>query len=80
MSLILQIQAQLDKANRNVAELEQALAAYPDHVVSIAANLDSAIRIQNKLRGQLREAAARPEMQVDQTPSCSAETAAGQTG
>lgn len=58
MSMLLQIQEKLNNANRKVAELEEALAQYPD-LPSIAANLDSAIRLQSKFQAQFTEAAAR---------------------
>ena len=58
MSILLGIQEKLSEANQRVAELEQALAQYPD-VPSIAANLDSAIRVRSKLQAQFTEAAAR---------------------
>jgi hypothetical protein len=57
MSALLQIRGQLDKATERVAELKKALAANPGYP-SIAANLDSAVRIQKKLEAQFEEAAA----------------------
>jgi hypothetical protein len=57
MSVLLQIRGQLDKAMHRVAELEKALAEHPGYP-SIAANLDSAVRIQKKLEAQFEEAAA----------------------
>lgn len=57
MSLLLNIQKQLDVANERVAVLEQALAQHPGYP-SIAANLESAVRIRRKLEVQLAEATA----------------------
>jgi hypothetical protein len=57
MSALLQIRGQLDTAVRRVTELEKSLAANPNFP-SIAANLDSAVRIQKNLEAQFEEANA----------------------
>lgn len=56
MSLLLEIQKQLETASQRVVALERALAEHPD-LPSIAANLETAVRIQTKLRAQFAEAA-----------------------
>src|SRR5437870_704817 len=56
MSLLLDIQRQLEVADQRVVSLEQALREHPGYP-SIAANLDSAVRIQKKLQAQFMEAA-----------------------
>lgn len=66
MNILLQIKAQLDRANDNVAELERAAVEYPS-LPSIAANLASAVRIQKKLQAQFAEATARVD--VENEPS-----------
>jgi len=62
MRLLFDIQVQLNEANRHVADLEQALAQYPNYP-SIAANLDAAVRIQKRLQAQFMEAAVRIDSQ-----------------
>ena len=57
MSSINEIRRQLNTANARIASLEKALnnhRGYP----SIAANLESALRVRERLEAQLREAAA----------------------
>lgn len=58
MSELLEIQNQLDVANRRVAALERSLVDHPEYP-SIAANLESARRIKQKLELQFAEASAR---------------------
>ena len=58
MSELLEIQNQLDVANKRVASLERSLVDHPEYP-SIAANLESARRIKQKLELQFAEASAR---------------------
>jgi hypothetical protein len=57
MSILLDIQKQLDRASERVARLERSLRDNPGFP-SIAANLDTAVRIQTQLQMQFDEAAA----------------------
>ena len=63
MSLLLEIRQKLDAAGAKISELEQAMLDYPNHA-AIAANLESAVRIRQKLEGQFMEAAARTGVEV----------------
>ena len=63
MSALLEIQKEIDIANERVADLEIALRDYPGDP-SIAANLDTAVRIQKKLQAQFMEAAAQVGVEV----------------
>ena len=56
MSELLEIKKQLGIANQQVAQFERALAEHPT-LPSVAANLDSAVRIQKKLELQFSETA-----------------------
>lgn len=57
MSLLLEIQKQIELAQGRVRKLEESLCAYPD-LPSVAANLDSAVRIEQRLKAQFQEQAA----------------------
>ncbi len=63
MSLLLDIQQELTTASARVAALELALRANPGYP-SIAANLESAVRVQGLLQVQFNEAAARLGVEV----------------
>jgi hypothetical protein len=56
MSELLEIRKQIDTANARVLSLERALSEHPE-LPSIAANLDSAVRIKAKLEAQFADAA-----------------------
>lgn len=56
MSLLLEIRKQLSSASERVLSLERALREHPD-VPSIAANLDSAVRIKEKLEAEFADVA-----------------------
>lgn len=58
MSELLEIQRQLDIANKRVAALERSRVDHPEYP-SIAANLESARRIKQKLEVQLAEVSAK---------------------
>lgn len=58
MSELLEIQRQLDVATQRVAALERSLVDHPEYL-SIAANLESARRIKQKLELQFAQASAR---------------------
>jgi len=58
MSLLLEIQQQLEVATQRVLRLERALRDHPE-LPSIAANLETAVRIQKDLTDQFHEAAER---------------------
>jgi hypothetical protein len=63
MSLLLDIQQELTAASARVAALELALRANPGYP-SIAANLESAVKVQSLLQLQFSEAAARLGVEV----------------
>lgn len=63
MSLLLDIQKEMNVASQRVVLLERALAEHPE-VPSIVGNLDSAVRIQRKLAEQFREAAAKTSVDI----------------
>jgi hypothetical protein len=54
MSLLLEIRKQLDVANERVLSMERALRDHPS-LPSIAANLDSAVRIRTKLEAEFAD-------------------------
>ena len=52
MNALVNIQTQLEAAEDRVRRLEESLCEYPGNP-SIVANLDSAVRVREKLRKQL---------------------------
>ena len=57
MSMLLQIQSQIDQANLRIVEIERALAEYPG-LPSVSANLESVVRWRSNLESQFLDAAA----------------------
>src|SRR5271167_3385584 len=63
MSALLEIQRRIDAATVRVKALEHALIEHPGFP-SIAANLESAVRIQRQLESQFFDVAAESGMEV----------------
>jgi hypothetical protein len=63
MNNMAELLKELDTVKARIASLEEALKDYPGYP-SIAANLDSARRVKNRLEEQLKETAAHPGIEL----------------